>query len=105
MTEDRARRTRSVTEDFALQASHRLRVSASRFELPLRSLEPHSFQGQQTATARVVGTQMRRGSNIVDFLRQLRIRLGCLFKGHRLADSRSRPGYRRCIRCQTYRKV
>jgi hypothetical protein len=41
----------------------------------------------------------------VSFLRQLRIRLGCLFKGHRLADSRARPGYRRCIRCQTYVKV
>jgi len=31
-----------------------------------------------------------------------RMRIVCLFKGHRMVYSRSRPGFRKCQRCHHY---
>jgi hypothetical protein len=38
-------------------------------------------------------------------LKQLLRRLACVGRGHRYADSRSREGYRRCLRCGHYQKI
>jgi hypothetical protein len=38
-------------------------------------------------------------------LKQLLRRLACIGRGHRYADSRSREGYRRCLRCGHYQRI